>query len=134
HSMGGHGALTMALKRPDLFKSVSAFAPIVSPIHSPWGRKALTGYLGADETKWRAYDACALIEDGARFDRIMVDQGGADQFLEGQLMPERLETACAQHGIDLNLRIHDGYDHSYYFIASFIEDHLKWHSNLLNAC
>ena len=134
HSMGGHGALTMALKRPDLFKSVSAFAPIVSPIHSPWGRKALTGYLGADETKWRAYDACALIEDGARFDRIMVDQGGADQFLEGQLMPERLETACAHHGIDLNLRIHDGYDHSYYFIASFIEDHLKWHSNLLNAC
>lgn len=134
HSMGGHGALTMALKRPDLFKSVSAFAPIVSPIHSPWGRKALTGYLGADETKWRAYDACALIEDGARFDRIMVDQGGADQFLEGQLMPERLETACAQHGIDLNLRIHDGYDHSYYFIASFIEDHLKWHANLLKAC
>ena len=134
HSMGGHGALTMALKRPDLFKSVSAFAPIVSPIHSPWGRKALTGYLGTDETKWRAYDACALIEDGARFDRIMVDQGGADQFLEGQLMPERLETACAQHGIDLNLRIHDGYDHSYYFIASFIEDHLKWHANLLKAC
>ena len=131
HSMGGHGALTTALRNPDRFKSVSAFAPICSPMNCPWGEKALTGYIGTDKTDWRQYDACALIEDGARVPEILVDQGLADGFLEGQLKPELLEAACGNSGIDLTMRRQDGYDHSYYFIASFMEDHLRWHAERL---
>jgi S-formylglutathione hydrolase len=131
HSMGGHGALTLALKHPDRFRSVSAFAPIVSPINCPWGVKALTGYLGEDRSTWRPYDACALIEDGARVADILVDQGEADNFLAGQLKPELLEAACAKAAIPLTLRRQPGYDHSYFFIATFIEDHLRWHAERL---
>ena len=133
HSMGGHGALTLALRDPGRFRSVSAFAPIAAPMQCPWGEKALAGYLGADRTAWRQYDACALIEDGARVPAILVDQGLADGFLEGQLKPELLEAACAAAGIDLTLRRQPGYDHSYFFIASFIEDHLRWHARALGA-
>ncbi|MEM7099365.1 MAG: S-formylglutathione hydrolase [Pseudomonadota bacterium] len=128
HSMGGHGALTIGLRNPAQFKSISAFAPIVSPLNCPWGEKALGGYLGADRTQWRAYDACALIEDGARVQDILVDQGSADDFLESQLRPELLVQACEIAGINLTYRLQEGYDHSYYFIASFIEDHLRWHA------
>jgi S-formylglutathione hydrolase len=131
HSMGGHGALTVALRNPGRFKAVSAFAPIVSPINCPWGRKALSGYLGPDEAAWREYDACALIEDGARASEILVDQGEADPYLETQLKPELLEKACAGARIPLTLRRQAGYDHSYYFISSFIEDHLRWHAERL---
>lgn len=127
HSMGGHGALTLALKHPKLFKSVSAFSPIVSPINCPWGHKALGGYLGADDQSlWRRYDACALIEDGATTGSILVDQGTADQFLEQELKPGLLEAACKDAGIPLTLNMRDGYDHSYFFIASFIEQHVAW--------
>lgn len=128
HSMGGHGALTIALKNPEKYKSVSAFSPIVSPLNCPWGEKALGGYIGADRAAWRKYDACALIEDGARVPAILVDQGKADQFLTEQLKPELLVAACAETDIDLTLRHQPGYDHSYYFIASFMEDHLRWHA------
>lgn len=131
HSMGGHGALTIALRNPDRFRSVSAFAPICSPLHCPWGDKALTGYIGPNRAKWREYDACALIEDGARVPAILVDQGLADGFLPEQLKPELLEAACDGTGIELTLRRQDGYDHSYYFIATFIEDHMRWHANRL---
>ena len=131
HSMGGHGALTIALRNPSTFKSVSAFAPIVSPLNCPWGEKALTGYIGSDKAAWREYDACALIEDGARVPELLVDQGTADNFLEGQLMPERLTAACEGTGIDLTLRMQDGYDHSYYFISSFMSDHITWHAERL---
>ncbi|MDB5661745.1 MAG: S-formylglutathione hydrolase [Sphingomonas bacterium] len=128
HSMGGHGALTIALKNPDTYRSVSAFAPIVSPLRCPWGEKALTGYIGGDRTGWRRYDATALIKDGARVPDILVDQGGADNFLEGQLKPALLAEACEAAGIPLTLRMQDGYDHSYYFISTFMEDHLRWHA------
>ena len=133
HSMGGHGALTIALKNPERYKSVSAFAPIVSPINCPWGQKALSGYIGDDKAQWRQYDSCALIEDGARASDILVDQGDADQFLEEQLTPERLEAACRDAKIPLTLRRQPGYDHSYYFIASFMDDHLRWHAERLSA-
>jgi S-formylglutathione hydrolase len=128
HSMGGHGALTIGLSCPDRFKAVSAFAPIVAPGRVPWGEKALTGYLGTDRSGWRKHDAVALIEDGARVSALLVDQGGADQFLADQLKPELLEQACADAGIDLTLRIQPGYDHSYYFISTFMADHLRWHA------
>ncbi len=131
HSMGGHGALTMALRSPERFKSVSAFAPICSPINCPWGQKALTGYLGHDQERWRSYDACALIADGARTDAILIDQGSADDFLTEQLKPELLKSACDSAGIDLTLRNQAAFDHGYYFIASFIEDHLRWHDKRL---
>jgi S-formylglutathione hydrolase len=131
HSMGGHGALTMALRSPDKFRSVSAFSPICSPINCPWGEKALGGYLGEDRSSWREYDACALIEDGANVASILVDQGSDDNFLDEQLKPGLLESACSTAGIDLTLRMQPGFDHSYYFIASFIEDHLRWHSDHL---
>lgn len=131
HSMGGHGALTFALRNPGLFRSASAFAPICSPIHCPWGTKALGGYLGESQDAWREYDACALIEDGARVDGLLVDQGSDDGFLEEQLKPQLLVQACSAAGIDLNLRMQPGHDHSYYFIASFIEDHLRWHASRL---
>lgn len=133
HSMGGHGALTIALRNPDKFKSVSAFAPIVSPMNCPWGEKALSGYLGADRSKWREYDACALIEDGARVADILVDQGDKDPFLDEQLKPELLEAACKKAGVPLTLRLQPGYDHSYYFISTFIEEHLRWHKKRLAA-
>ena len=131
HSMGGHGALTLALRHPDLFRSVSAFSPIVSPTRCPWGEKALAAYLGEDRARWRGHDACCLIESGAargRFDDILVDQGLADSFLDGQLKPQLLEQACAAAGQKLTLRRHEGYDHSYYFITTFIADHVAWHA------
>ncbi len=131
HSMGGHGALTIALKNPGRFRSVSAFAPIVSPLRCPWGHKALGGYLGEDQGAWRAYDATALIEDGARVAEILVDQGAADNFLENQLKPELLQAACEAAGVPLTLRLQPGYDHSYYFISTFMEDHLRWHAERL---
>ena len=133
HSMGGHGALTMALRSPERYQSVSAFAPICAPSACPWGRKALTGYLGEDRGHWREYDACALIADGARVSELLVDQGSADGFLTDQLQPERLAQACSTGDIALNLRMQHGYDHSYYFIASFIEDHLRWHAQRLQG-
>lgn len=128
HSMGGHGALTIGLRDPGRFKAVSAFAPIVSPLNCPWGEKALTGYLGPDRAKWREYDACALIEDGARVSDLLVDQGEADNFLNEQLKPELLEQACAGTDIALTLRRQPGYDHSYYFISTFMAEHLAWHA------
>jgi S-formylglutathione hydrolase len=131
HSMGGHGALTLALRHPGVYRSVSAFAPIVAPMQCPWGEKAFTAYLGADRAAWREHDACALIETGARVSEILVDQGTADQFLTNQLKPELLKDACAKAGIPLTLRMQEGYDHSYYFIASFIPDHLRYHARAL---
>ncbi|MFZ5700460.1 MULTISPECIES: S-formylglutathione hydrolase [Pseudomonadota] len=133
HSMGGHGALTIGLTLADRFKAVSAFAPIVAPSQVPWGIKALTGYLGEDRAAWRAHDAVALIEDGARVPALLVDQGDADSFLAEQLRPELLEKACADAGIDLTLRLQPGYDHSYYFISTFMEDHLRWHAARLKG-
>ncbi len=132
HSMGGHGALTIGLTYPERFRAVSAFAPIVTPGRVPWGEKALAGYLGADRAAWRAHDAVALIEDGARVPDLLVDQGDADQFLTDQLKPQLLEQACAAAGIDLTLRMQPGYDHSYYFIATFMADHLQWHADRLS--
>ena len=133
HSMGGHGALTIALRNPDRFRSVSAFAPIVSPLNCPWGDKALGGYLGPDQTAWRQYDACALIEDGARLPALLVDQGEADNFLHEQLKPGLLVMACRKAGIPATIRMQPGYDHSYYFISSFMADHVAWHAERLNA-
>lgn len=127
HSMGGHGALTIALKNPQRFRAVSAFAPISAPSQVPWGQKALGGYLGPDRQAWDEYDATALIRAGRRVKEILVDQGDADQFLQNQLKPDLLAAACKAQGIDLTLRLQQGYDHSYYFIATFIEDHLRWH-------
>jgi S-formylglutathione hydrolase len=131
HSMGGHGALTVALRNPGRFRSVSAFAPIVAPSQVPWGQKALGGYLGPDRAAWRAYDAVALIEDGARLPELLVEQGEADGFLHTQLRPERLAAACAEAGVPLTLNLRPGYDHSYFFIATFIEAHLRWHAERL---
>lgn len=131
HSMGGHGALTLALRHPDIFAAVSAFAPISSPSLCPWGQKALAAYLGPDRTLWRAHDAAMLIEDGAargRFDDILVDQGGDDPFLEDQLRPTLLATAGGRAGQKLTLRMREGYDHSYFFVATFIADHLAFHA------
>jgi S-formylglutathione hydrolase len=128
HSMGGHGALMIALRNPGRFRSVSAFAPIVSPLNCPWGEKAFSAYLGPDRTSWRAYDSCALIEDGARLAEILVDQGDKDQFLGTQLKPELLERACAGAAVRLSLRRQPGYDHSYFTIATFIGDHIAWHA------
>ena len=131
HSMGGHGALTIALRNQARFASVSAISPICSPMNCPWGQKALSGYLGSNKESWRRYDACALIEDGARLPELLVDQGTTDQFLEIQLKPALLEHTCARAGIPLTLRMHEGYDHSYFFISTFIEDHLRWHAQRL---
>jgi S-formylglutathione hydrolase len=133
HSMGGHGALTLSLRHPGRFASVSAFAPIASPMNCPWGQKALGGYLGPSRSAWRGHDACALIEDGARLPALLVDQGTADGFLETQLKPELLENACANAGIPLILRRQQGYDHSYFFIATFVEDHLRWHARVFST-
>jgi S-formylglutathione hydrolase len=128
HSMGGHGALTIGLSFPDRYKAVSAFAPIVAPSQVPWGEKALTGYLGTDRAIWRQHDSVALIEDGARIPALLVDQGQADNFLEEQLRPHLLAAACEAAGIDLTLRLRAAYDHSYYFISTFMADHLRWHA------
>lgn len=128
HSMGGHGALTVALRNPGRFRSVSAFAPIVSPLNCPWGEQALSGYLGPDRAGWREYDACALIEDGARLPELLVDQGDADPFLHEQLKPGLLVMACRKAGIPATVRMQPGYDHSYYFISSFMAEHVAWHA------
>jgi S-formylglutathione hydrolase len=131
HSMGGHGALTVALNHPGRFRSVSAFAPIVAPSQVPWGQKALGRYLGENRAAWRSHDAVALVEDGALVDEILVDVGTADAFIEKELRPELLEAACAKAGIALTLRRQPGYDHSYYFISTFMADHLAWHAERL---
>lgn len=128
HSMGGHGALTIALKHPDRFKSCSAFSPIVQPSTSGWSKPALEKYLGADERAWRAYDATLLIADGARFKEFLVDQGASDNFLQDGLKPWLLEEACAKAGVPLVLNMREGYDHSYYFISTFMADHIAWHA------
>jgi S-formylglutathione hydrolase len=128
HSMGGHGALTMALRHPGHYRAVSAFSPIVAPSQVPWGIKALGGYLGDEPAAWRRHDAVALIEDGARVSDVLVDYGDADQFLTEQLRPELLQRACAQADIPLTLRRQPGYDHSYYFVSTFMDDHLRWHA------
>ncbi|MFN4207118.1 MAG: S-formylglutathione hydrolase [Agrobacterium albertimagni] len=131
HSMGGHGAMTIALKNPDRFKSCSAFAPIVNPLTADWTQDAFERYLGPDRAKWREYDACALVEDGARFPEFLIDQGKADSFLETGLAPWKFEEAVKDTDIGLTLRMHERYDHSYYFISTFMEDHLKWHAERL---
>jgi S-formylglutathione hydrolase len=134
HSMGGHGALTIGLRHPELYRSISAFAPISAPTRCPWGEKAFSGYLGEDRAQWRAWDAAdiaASLLDGPDRSPLLVDQGLADQFLELQLYPEELEAACKKSGLELILRRHQGYDHGYYFIASFMEDHLRHHANIL---
>ena len=134
HSMGGHGALTIALKNPDAFKSVSAFAPIVAPMQIPWGQKALEAYLGPNKESWRAYDATDLIQSGQRFEgTILIDQGTADPFLADQLKPEIFERACLEAGQPLKLRLQDGYDHSYYLMATFMEDHIRHHAEALKV-
>jgi S-formylglutathione hydrolase len=131
HSMGGHGALTIALRNPGRFGAVSAFAPIVAPMACPWGQKALGGYLGPDRAAWAEYDACALIEAGARLPDLLVDQGSGDAFLEEQLKTHLLDQACASAGQPATIRMQDGYDHSYYFISTFMPDHLRWHAERL---
>lgn len=131
HSMGGHGALTIALRNPGQFRSVSAFAPIVSPLNCPWGEKALGGYLGPDRAAWREYDACALIADGARVPDLLVDQGEADGFLAEQLKTHLLMEACERAGQPATIRLQPGYDHSYYFISTFMAEHVDWHARRL---
>ena len=131
HSMGGHGALTIGLRNPGRFKSVSAFAPIVAPSRVPWGEKALSRYLGEDREAWADYDAVALIENGARVDHLLVDQGAADNFLEEQLKTGLLSMACAKSGIPAEIRMQEGYDHSYYFISTFMAEHVAWHAERL---
>lgn len=134
HSMGGHGALVLALRNPQRFRSVSAFAPISSPMHCPWGEKALSAYLGAERAAWADYDACALLASrGWKGPALLVDQGLSDPFLQTQLKPELLQQACTRAGVALDLRMRAGYDHSYFFIASFIESHLRFHAQQLAA-
>ena len=130
HSMGGHGAITIHLKNPETYQTVSAFAPICAPSHCPWGQKAFEGYLGPDREAWRQYDSCALIAERPSRAKILVDQGSADGFLDEQLLPDRLVEACEAAGQHFELRMQPGYDHSYYFIATFIEDHLRHHAGL----
>jgi S-formylglutathione hydrolase len=131
HSMGGHGALIMALRNPERFKSCSAFAPIVNPMTADWSATAFGKYLGDDMAGWRAYDAVALIEDGHQVSDLLVDQGDADSFLDSGLRPWLLETACQNANINLTLRMQAGYDHSYFFISTFMDDHLRWHAERL---
>jgi S-formylglutathione hydrolase len=131
HSMGGHGALIIGLKNPDLFRSISAFAPICTTLHSPWGQKALGYYLGEDRSTWHEFDACEVarsVADTSHWSRILVDQGDADPWLQEQLKPELLEAACKESGLPLDLRMHADYDHGYYFISTFIEEHLRFHA------
>ena len=131
HSMGGHGALTISLRNPGRFRSISAFAPIVAPSQVPWGHKALGGYLGQDRQNWLEYDSCALIDGGARLPDLLVDQGDADNFLAEQLKTHLLEEACAKAGQKATIRMQPGYDHSYYFISTFMAEHLAWHADRL---
>jgi S-formylglutathione hydrolase len=136
HSMGGHGALTIGLRNPDMFGSLSAFAPICTTLHSPWGQKALGYYLGDDKSTWQDHDACEVARRAGsvtKYDRILVDQGADDPFLAEQLKPELLEAACKESGLPLELHIHKGYDHGYYFISTFIEEHLRFHAERLRA-
>jgi S-formylglutathione hydrolase len=132
HSMGGHGALTIGMKNQHRYHSISAFSPISSPVQCPWGQKALGNYLGDDRESWREYDSCELMKKGGVFRPILVDQGDADGFLEEQLKPELLKAAAEQGGVDMTLRMQPGYDHSYFFIQSFIEDHLRFHAKALS--
>ena len=133
HSMGGHGALTVGLKNPHIYKSISAFAPICSPINCPWGQKALGNYLGSDQSSWSEYDATELVRnlDAIPEHEILIDQGLADQFLEQELNPHLFEAVCQKKGVALELRRHDGYDHGYYFISTFMEEHLRYHASAL---
>ncbi len=131
HSMGGHGALTIALAHPDRYRSVSAFAPIVAPSQVPWGQKAFARYLGADRSAWSAYDTVELLRTHRFPGTVLVDQGSADKFLERELRPELLQKACAEYGQALELRLREGYDHSYYFVATFVEDHLRHHARAI---
>jgi len=133
HSMGGHGALTIALRNPGRYRSVSAFAPIVAPAQVPWGEKAFTAYLGSDRTAWARYDATELLKTAAERLPLLVDQGEADEFLAAQLKPELLREACAKANHPLTLRLHPGYDHSYYFVASFIGEHIAWHARAMRG-
>jgi S-formylglutathione hydrolase len=133
HSMGGHGALTLALRHPGLFGSVSAFAPVAAPTQCPWGEKAFSNYLGEDRSTWAAHDATSLIRSGARAPALLVDQGLADKFLASQLRIDEFEAACREAGQPLTLRRHEGYDHGYWFIASFVEDHLRFHADALKG-
>jgi S-formylglutathione hydrolase len=133
HSMGGHGALTLALKNPGLYQSVSAFAPIAAPMQCPWGVKAFSGYLGDDRAAWAHHDATELVKAGARVPPLLIDQGLADKFLAEQLHPHLFEAACLEVGQPLTLRRHEGYDHGYFFIASFMADHIAHHARYLNA-
>ncbi|MBX8824387.1 S-formylglutathione hydrolase [Ochrobactrum sp. SFR4] len=128
HSMGGHGAITIALKNPERFKSVSAFAPIAQPSTAGWSKPAFEKYLGNNQSAWRAYDTTALIEDGHRIESLLIDQGTSDSFLDDGLRPWLLEEACAKAAIPLTLNMREGYDHSYYFISTFIDEHLRWHA------
>lgn len=128
HSMGGHGAITIALKNPERFKSVSAFAPIAQPSTAGWSKPAFEKYLGSDQSAWRTYDTTALIEDGHRIESLLVDQGTSDSFLDDGLRPWLLQEACAKAGIPLTLNMQEGYDHSYYFISTFMDEHLRWHA------
>jgi S-formylglutathione hydrolase len=135
HSMGGHGALIIGLRNPELFSSLSAFAPICTTLHSPWGTKAMAYYLGDDQSTWSNYDACEVarsVSDPSIYRNILVDQGADDPYLEEQLKPELLKAACEESGLPLELRVHDGYDHGYYFIATFIEEHLRFHADQLS--
>ena len=132
HSMGGHGALTISLRNPGRFRSTSAFAPIVSPMNCPWGQKALGGYLGEDMSDWRQYDACALIKQGARLPDLLVDQGTADNFLDEQLKTHLLDEACRKADMPVQIRMQEGYDHSYFFISTFMAEHIAWHAERLS--
>jgi len=131
HSMGGHGALTLHLKHPDVYRSVSAFSPITSPSTVPWGTKAFEHYLGKDQSAWENYDASKLVAKQASQATLLIDTGDADQFLEEQLQPQAFIDCCKEHGQALNYRLQPGYDHSYYFVASFIADHLAHHKSVL---
>ncbi|MCX7555145.1 S-formylglutathione hydrolase [Marinicella sp. S1101] len=133
HSMGGHGALTIALKNPDSYQSVSAFSPIVAPSQNPWGQKAFKGYLGDDTSQWSQYDTVELIKTCQHKLPLFIDQGSDDEFLAEYLQPEKLQAVCAEHKHPLNMRLQTGYDHSYYFISSFIQDHIKYHAEALNS-
>jgi len=133
HSMGGHGALMIALRNPGIYLSVSAFSPIVAPIQNPWGQKAFTGYLGKDELTWKQYDTCQLVKTANEKIPLFIDQGTDDEFLIDYLKPELLTNVCKEYKHPITLRMQEGYDHSYYFIASFIDDHLKYHSEYFNA-
>jgi S-formylglutathione hydrolase len=133
HSMGGHGALVCALRNPAQYRSLSAFAPISAPMRCPWGQKAFAGYLGADKDAWRSYDASELVARSPFHGPILIDQGSADKFLAEQLYPEVFAEACRRAGQSLELRMQPGYDHGYYFIQTFMADHLAWHASALNA-